>query len=220
MRAIFSALVGLLIPSLVQAAPISVGGFTFAAGEAAFADDASYVSGPALDPGTVRRVLIGSNIADSFNTGDSIPTVIEVKFIDNAIENGPGLDLVIFELSGDKPPGTPDPREIFDVAVWTGASFSAFFRVTPVATGWNDPADSTLDVFAVQLDLSSFGVSAGMVIDRVRVAVFNANLGSKSADLTGIGALHSVSPIPEPSTSMLLSFGLMALAHNARRRAT
>jgi hypothetical protein len=207
---LFASVVGLATPA--YSLPIVVAGFTFPAGEEAFADDTLNVSGPVLDPNTVRRVLTGSNIADSFNTGDSNPTVIEVRFIDNAIENGPGVDLIVFELSGDKPAGTPDPREIFDIAVWTGATFSAFARVAPVATGWNDPADSTLDVFAVQVDLSTFGVPAGMVIDRVRVAVFNANLGSKSADLTGLGALHSVAPIPEPSSGVLVLFGLMFLA--------
>ena len=192
--------------------PIVVAGFTFPAGEEAFADDAIYVSGPLIDPATIQRVLVGSNIADSFNSGDSNRTVIEVLFLDNAIQNDPGVDLVIFELSGDQPVGTPDPREVFDVAVPIGTGFSSFVRVTPIATGWNDPADSTLDVFAVQIDLSSFGVPAGEIIDRLRLGVFNANLGSKSADLTAVGALHSTAPIPEPSTGALLLLGIVAVA--------
>lgn len=197
------------------ASPIVVAGFTFSAGEAAFADDAVYISGPLLDPATIKRVLVGSDISDSFNTGDSNRTVIEVRFLDNAIKNDPGVDLVVFELSGDKPAGSPDPREVFDIAVPIGADFSAFVRVTPIATGWNDPADSTLDVFAVQVDLSSFGVPAGEIIDRLRLGVFNANLGSKSADLTGVGALHSIAAIPEPSTAALLLAGMAVLAWKA-----
>lgn len=197
---------------------IVVAGFTFPAGEAAFADDAIYVSGPLIDPATIQRVLVGSNIADSFNSGDSNRTVIDVHFLDNAIQNDPGVDLVIFELSGDKPTGTPDPREVFDIASPIGAGFSAFVRVTPIATGWNDPADSTLDVFAVQVDLSSFGVPAGEIIDRLRLGVFNANLGSKSADLTAVGALHSTAAVPEPSTAVLLLSGMAALAWRRRER--
>jgi PEP-CTERM motif len=207
----------ILAPHSASATPISVAGFSFAAGEIAFADDVVHVSGPVLDPNTVRRVLVGSDISDSFNTGDSNPTVLEVIFLDNSIVNDPGIDLVIFELSGDKPAGSPDPKEIFDVSVFTGSGFSPFVTVTPIATGFNDPADSTLDVFAVQLDLSSLGVPSGLAIDRIRLGVYNSNQGSKSADLTAVGALNSGAPIPEPSTATLLGSGLLAILV-ARRR--
>lgn len=208
----------ILAPQFASAAPISVAGFNFAAGEIAFADDVVHVSGPVLDPNTVRRVLVGSDISDSFNTGDSNPTVLEVIFLDNSIVNDPGVDLVIFELSGDKPAGSPDPKEIFDVSVFTGSGFSPFVTVTPIATGFNDPADSTLDVFAVQVDLSSFGVPSGLAIDRIRLGVYNSNQGSKSADLTAIGALNSGAPIPEPATAPLVGSGLVAVLLAKRRR--
>jgi hypothetical protein len=209
-----------LLAGSAFSAPIVVAGFVFPEGEAAFADDAVHVSGPVLDPNTVRNVLTGSYVGDSFNTGDSNSTVIEVRFLDNAIKNDQGADLVIFELSGDQPVGTPDPREIFDVAVPVGAGFSQFVRVTPIATGWNDPADASLDVFSIQIDLSAFGLGDGVVIDRVRVGVFNANLGSKSADLTALGALHSTAAVPEPSTASMLLLGLCSLATLRGMRAT
>ena len=84
----------------VDAAPISVGGFTFSAGEEAFADDAVLVSGVITggNEATIRTVLVGSNIADSFNTGDSGGGIVEVRFGDNHVLNGPGTDLVIFPL--------------------------------------------------------------------------------------------------------------------------
>ena len=209
----------LLASSGVTAAPISVGGFTFSAGEEAFADDALLVSGVITggNEETIRTVLVGSNIADSFNTGDSGGGIVEVQFIDNHVLNGPGTDLVIFELSGDKPAGTPDPREIFAVSVFDGSTFSSFVTVTPIATGFPDPADPTLDVFAVEIDIGSFGVSMGETTDRARLHIFNADLGSKSADLTALGALNSV-PIPEPSTALLLASGLAGLAAVRRRR--
>ena len=63
----------LALPVLATATPISVGGFNFAAGEEAFADDALLISGviTGANEATIRTILVGSNIADSFNTGDS-----------------------------------------------------------------------------------------------------------------------------------------------------
>ena len=209
-RAIIAAC---LFAASAHASPISVGGFTFTAGEEAFADDAVLVSGviTGADAPTIKTVLVGSYINDSFNTGDSGEGIVEVLFTDNAIVNGIGSDLVIFELSGDQPTGTPDPREIFGVSIFDGVSFSSFVTVTPVATGFPDPADPTLDVFAIQIDLSSFGIAPGGTTDRVRLHIFNANLGSKSADLTALGALNSLT-VPEPSARAALAVGLCALA--------
>jgi len=210
-----------LLSASAHAAPISVGGFTFNAGEEAFADDAVLVSGviTGADAPTIKTILVGSNISDSFNTGDSGGGIVEVLFTDNVILNDAGNDLVIFELSGDQPAGTPDPREIFGISIFNGVSFSSFVTVTPVATGFPDPADPTLDVFVVPVDLSSFGIAPGATTDRVRLHIFNANLGSKSADLTALGALNSLA-VPEPSVSAAFAVGLSALVlHRWRRRA-
>jgi len=201
----FVLLIGLvLLPRLASGTPITVAGFTFAEGEQAFADDVIFVGGPLLDMNLVRAALIGSDLPGSFNTGDSNPTLLEIRFTDNAIQNGPGVDLVIFERSGSKPLGSPDPREIFDISVYNGASFQPYLTVTPISTGFTD-------TFAVQVDLGSFGVAPGVIVDRIRVAVYNVNLGSKSADLTAVGALHSVAAIPEPSTLMLTLLGLLGV---------
>jgi len=192
--------------------PISVGGFTFPDGEEAFADDAFIVSGviTGADTEGVRRILVGSNIADSFNTGDSGGGIVEVRFLDNLVLNGPGTDLVIFELSGDQPAGTPDPQEVFGFSAWVSGSFTPFVTMTPIATGYPDPADPTLDIFKVEVDLSDFGIPASGLTDRIRLHIYNPNLGSKSADLTALGALNS-QPVPEPSTSLLVALGVLLL---------
>ncbi len=197
--------------------PISVAGFTFPDGEQAFADDAFIVSGviTGADTEGVRRILVGSDIADSFNTGDSGGGIVEVRFLDNLILNGPGTDLVIFELSGDQPAGTPDSQEVFGFSAWSSGAFTPFVTVTPIATGYPDPADPTLDVFKVEIDLANFGVPDSGFTDRVRLHIYNANLGSKSADLTALGALNS-QPVPEPRTSLLIAFGVLLLGVTRR----
>ena len=135
-----------------------------------------------------------------------------MQFTDNAVQNGPGPDLIIFEVSGPRSPGTPDPAEHFEVSIFNGTSFTPFVGFDPVATGFGTP-DPTLDIFAVQIELSSFGVTSGALVDRVRLHVFDNNQGSKGADIAALGALNS---IPEPSTGLLLATGLLGLAMRRR----
>jgi hypothetical protein len=144
--------------------------------------------------------------------------IVEVLFADNSIANGAGIDLVIFEVSGPQTPGTPDARERFEVSVFDGSAFSPFTAFDPVATGFGTP-DATLDVFAVEIDLSSFGLAAGSRVNRVRLHLFDNGLGSKGADIAALGALNSGAPIPEPSTALLLAGGLAGLGvQRARQR--
>jgi hypothetical protein len=222
--ALFSGI--LLAPAFASAIPINVGGFTFDVGELAFADDASYVSGSGLRftctaGGTAAssfgEALSGSDLTQCVNVSGGGDGVVEVLFTDNSISNGNGTDLVIFEVSGPQSPGTPDARERFEVSVFDGSTFSAFAAFDPVATGFGTP-DPTLDVFAIEIDLSSFGLGAGATIDRVRLHLFDNGLGSKGADIAALGAVNSGPPVPEPSTALLLAFGLLALA--AWRRVT
>lgn len=214
--------VSLFAAQNVNASPITIAGFTFSAGELAFADDAYLVSGTirytcataGVGPASsVAEALAGSNLERCVNnnTGDS--GIVEAVFLDNSIENAPGVDLVIFELSGTLPAGTPDPRENFGVSVELPDGFSPFTYFDPVATGSNSCGDPTLclDTFAVQIDLSDFGVAPGALVDRVRLHIFDVGLGTKSGDIAALGALNSGAPVPEPSTGLLLLGGLAAL---------
>ena len=218
MTAVVYFAIALFAPSIALAAPISVGGFTFADGETAFADDASVVSDAGLRfdctaGGTAAtsfaQALSGSDITQCVNVVGGGSGILEVLFSDNSILNGAGTDLVIFEVSGPQATGTADARERFAVSVFDGASFSPFVSVDPVATGFHTP-DPTLDIFAVQIDLSAFGVASGAAVGRVRLHLFDNGLGSKGADIVALGALNSAPAVPEPSVAVLLLVGVAA----------
>ena len=195
------------------ASALTLGGFTFELGERAFADDGFLVSGTIrwwCGSGTsIRDSISGSDLSDCLNnnTGDS--GIVEVLFLDNTIVNGPGTDLVIFELSGHLDPGTPDPRERFGVSIFDGTSFSPFVEFNPIATGM-ESLPGALDIFVVEIELADFGLAAGAQTQRVRLHIFDVGLGTKSADIGALGALNS-DPVPEPTAVALLLLGIALL---------
>jgi len=210
-----------LASNSAAAAPITVGGFAFDSGEEAFADDASFVSGSGVRfscaagapaASSYAEALSGSDITQCVNVSGGGDGVIEVAFNDNSIVNGPGADLVIFEVSGPRATGTPDPAELFELSVFDGTVYTPFAAFTPVATGFGTP-DPTLDLFAVAIDLTTFGIAAGAAVNHVRLHLFDNGLGSKGADIAALGALNSATPIPEPSTAALLAIGLLGMAN-------
>ncbi len=216
MRLLAATLI-VLVPAVALGSPISVGGFSFAAGEAAFADTASLVSGSGVRftctaggtaASSYAEALSGSDVTQCVNVAGGGDGIVEVQFTDNAVQNGSGADLIIFEVSGPQSPGTSDPAERFEVSIFNGTAFSAFVAFDPVATGFGTP-DPTLDIFAVQIDLSSFGISPGTMVDRVRLHLSDNGAGSKGGDIAALGALNSV---PEPSTAVLLSSAILAVA--------
>jgi hypothetical protein len=221
MRLIVASLFGLsFATSVASAASITVGGFSFDAGETAFADDALLISGSGvrfsctaggIAASSFAEALSGSDVTQCANVSGGGDGIVEVRFTDNSIANGAGTDLVIFEVSGPQTPGTPDPRERFELSILDGATYSPFVAFDPVATGYGTP-DPTLDIFAIQIDLSSFGLAAGAQVDGVRLHLFDNHLGSKGADIAALGALNSGAPVPEPSTALLLGAGLAVLA--------
>jgi len=221
LRLVVVFLCALLSAAAAPAASITVAGFTFNSGEQAFADNAFLVSGSIRLCGatsSIAAALTGSDLLDCINSAETAGGFVEVLFTDNTIVNGSGPDFVIFELSGPLGAGTPDPREIFGVSVFDGSSFSPFQTVTPVDTGSRTTGGvNPGGVFAVQIDLAAFGIPADASTDRLRLHIFNANLGTKSGDITAIGALNAGQPVPEPGTAFLLILALSILSA-ARRR--
>jgi hypothetical protein len=153
-------------------------------------------------------------VSDSIRVITPDVAVLEILFTDNMLLNGPGIDLVIFEKSGALGAGTPDPTERFEVTVFNGSEFPPLVSFDPVDTGipWTEGG---LNLFVVEIDVSDFGVPAGATTQRVRIGLVD-NLVHRSADPTALGALNSV-PIPEPSTALLLAFGLVGPAMGRRR---
>ncbi len=213
--AVATAAAACLTAPVAMATPIELAGFTFEMGEQAFADDAFLVSGtirwwcvtPGLQPATsVAEALTGSDTDHCVNNDTGNSGVVEVVFVDNTIVNEAGVDLVIFEGSGTLPAGTPDPRERFGVAIFDGSAFTGFQYFDPISFGSGG-------FFTVEIDLDAFGVASGGLVSRVQLHVFDVGLGTKSADISALGALNSV---PEASTGVLVSIGLMLLAGAAR----
>lgn len=212
-----ATVVALAIPAGMAALPLNLAGYDFQAGEEAFADDAAVVSGTVTGAtsATVFSTLVGSNLGDSIRVITPDVAVIEVSFLDNVIVNGPGADLIVFELSGASTPvGFADANERFEISVLNGSDFSPFQEFVPVNTGFLAPHDPSLSAYVVEIDLSDFGLAVGETTQSIRLRLVD-HLVSRSADPTALGALNSL-PVPEPSTGLLSLFGITGLV--VRRR--
>ena len=100
MRSTLAMIAVCLVPTLAHAVPISVGGFSFDAGEAAFADTASLVSGSGVRfnctaGGTAAtsyaEALSGSDVTQCVNVSGGGDGIVEVQFTDNSVKNGPAV---------------------------------------------------------------------------------------------------------------------------------
>ncbi len=92
MRFLVATLI-VLLPAAAFGSPISVGGFSFAAGEAAFADSASLVSGSGVRftctaggtaASSYAEALSGSDVTQCVNVVGGGDGIVEVQFTDNA----------------------------------------------------------------------------------------------------------------------------------------
>jgi hypothetical protein len=189
---------------------ITIGPYTFAAGEQAFADDASFISGSptyiALDPGTSSNTFVGNTTTDLdlALTGSDITIGVDgggiifiLSFTDNVIVNGPGFDLVVFEVGGAEP---------FEIALLVSGSLTSFQSFETSFTGSTVGevvgTTNTGALNAAEIDLSVFGVAAGDTVSRI---IVRSKPRGKSpgtfagADLVAFGAFNSA-PVPEPPT--------------------
>jgi hypothetical protein len=181
-------------------AVIVVGGINF--NDNAFADVLldSFGTFSLGGAGTLEDNLVGSNVNDyafSFTAG----SFVQLGFTDNAVLNGAGNDLALFEL------GVPDTLQVRINGVT--------LPYVTVDTGFMG-GGFALNVALV--DLSSFGLGAGSTISDVYIGMDTPGAGTVPS-LTAAGAINSTdtAAVPEPGTLLLLGSGAAMLLR--RRRA-
>ncbi len=214
----------LLVTTGFAHALTSVGGYNF--DDNAFVDSLVSSNGTWTHSGsTLESTLVGSNPNDyAFGFGSS--SSITLSFDDNFLRNGAGFDLAVFEL------GT---AQTFSLLIG-----STTISYTGVSTGYQQGG---FDLIAAIIDLDDFGLEFGSLVSML--TLYPAPTGDDPADFTVIGALNSLSlvpepspflllgepspflllgaengaaPVPEPSTLLLLGSGLAGLAFVVRRR--
>lgn len=189
------------IVNSVQATPIEIGSFTF--DENASADAVGNTTG--TDIRTFRINADGSFDINTFsldlvltdsdvNTGAfcQAPCTIELLFTDNAVVNGAGADLILFEQGA---------AESTDVTInGTTLTFASFVTEDAI----RDAQDGLISIFGIELD--SFGVASGDTIISVLLDLNfdqdSSNPAFPSSDPVGLFALHSVTISIDPSVTL------------------
>ena len=170
-------------------ASISLGGYDF--DDNAFPDLAAYVSGgpPSLSftsTGDINADLLIAADADATTYIFGTPVVFDLTFVDNRLVNGPGPDLVVFELGADD-------GALVDIEV--GGSLVGALPYLLTATG---EFSSNFSLNAAVIDLDDFGVAAGTMIETIRIDNDSAAVpGGQtiSSAICAVGALNSTAPV-------------------------
>jgi len=125
---------------------------------------------------------------------------VRLDFTDNVVVNGPGADLVVFEMGG---------AEGFALQVFTDSIclYGKVKNFSVAATGFTtDPCgNGGYPLNAVAIDLGDFGVLPGASVRRLLLDNLGQAGGAVGADITAVMALHSGPPSPS-APECLLSF--------------
>lgn len=194
------AVVAALLAAPAQA--ISVAGFDFA--PTAFVDQVTgFTGGYVTFPGgSVEDVLTDKDVLSAAGSRDQ-GAFIDLAFVDNHAVNGVGNDIVLFELG--------------DIDGWRVTIAGLSREYFPVFTGFGD---SSLRINAAAFDLADFGIAAGGTVSALRIAFFPpppdgaGNVASTSL----VGALNSMSIVPEPASWMMLLAGFALSGLMVRRQ--
>lgn len=147
---------------------------------------ASVTSVPGLTLQQAATAVFVDGDADEWISGKSR---VQLDFTDNCVINGPGPDLVVFEVGG---------AESFALQVFSDAicEYSGAITFAVAATGSTvAPCGGTPNALnAVAIDLDAFGVLPGASVRRVLLDNLGQPAGAVGADLVGLYALNSGSP--------------------------
>lgn len=196
-KRILGVLAGALsLSATAMAAPITIGAYTFDAGEDAFASSATVISGAASVFGgiTCAEGLTGSDI----DTGCFNMSSTDVVRLDYATSfaNGVGDDLVFTDsrFSADGLDFSLDGVNFFNLSAsdFTDTGVDSVIRNEFFA----------FDLFAVAIDLADFGFAADAVFSSIWLR------GTGQSDPVFVGALNSVqggNPVPLPGAALLFA---------------
>ncbi|HQC98655.1 MAG TPA: PEP-CTERM sorting domain-containing protein, partial [Aquabacterium sp.] len=141
---------------------------------------------------------------------DSGTATVLLGFSDNRLRNGPGDDLVLFEVGHE---AYEYSQEGFDSLWVTVNGVSRLYFTTETSTHVDDH-----NVNMTRIDLSHFGLAEGVLLDRVQIGLGQDTRGSLP-QLQLVAAMHSVAaPVPEPASLVLMASGALLLAGLRRRR--
>lgn len=215
-----AAALAALAPLTSHAQIYNGNGIDFPAGDISFADEVvsqSYLPGKA--PNAINSNPLRSLGAPDYQSGGSCTQDTEAnpctftslgsggttvwKFTDNLlVVNGSlSFDLIVFEVGPAVEPMRVD--------------------ISKDGETWYDVGNLGGSISAIDLDRLSYGFTTADQFSYVRLTDLTPNGGgggSAGADIDAIGAISTVSAVPEPATTALLLSGLLGLGLHGKRR--
>lgn len=181
------------------AAPVTIAGTTY--DSANFATTLLASSGAySTSGGSLSSVLTDTSEGSWAFTLDRVGYV-QLGF--NGIVNGPGADVVFFEI------GTPDN---FGIALTIGGSE---VLITSSSTGYST---GPYGINIASLDLSALGVASGATVTSLVVNMGSVYGASATAPTLGAAVGLDGGAVPEPATWSMMGLGLAAAGLLARKR--